>query len=256
MGYFTKTLRPTLPVATIIQSNKTDLPFAAQDVMWDWFAFDLPQPACRLINATILVRGENAVQQTNRDMQLFFAKSDENGTAPSSLGTGNATASGYGYYNHLLAHMTFDISEFAIGLDYMSMATGGMGGADGLKTSRGGIVLQGEAVTSAGEGYTRLYCGGIGGASNDWDFATGVLANGAVDASASTDITVDGVDARKVFAPGDIICVHDSDTAIGTVASIPDATSILIESANGVAIADDDEIVNVRPVTVVLHLEY
>ena len=256
MGYFTKTLRPTLPVATIIQSHKTDLPFAAQDVMWDWEAFDVPKGAVRLVSATLLVRGENGAPQTDRDMQLFFAKSDADGTAPTSLGTGNASVDGYGYYNNLLGHLVFDIAEFAIGLDWMSMATGGMGGEDALRTSREGIVLQGEPHSGTNVGYDKLYCGGVGGASNAWDFATGVLANGAVTLGASTDITVDGIDARKVFAPGDLICVHDSDTAIGTVASVPDATSILLESANGVAIADDDEIVNVRPVTVILGFEY
>jgi hypothetical protein len=253
--YFSVTLRPTLPVATIIQSGKTDLAFSAQDVMWDWFAFDVPKGACRLVSAVILVRGEDASPQTDRDMQLFFAKSDADATAPTSLGTGNATVSGFGYYNNLLAHLVFDITEFAIGLDYMSMATGGMGGEDALRTSRSGIILQGEPNSGTNVGYDKLYCAGVGGGSNDFDFSTGVLANGAVTSGASTDITVKTVDARKCFAPGDIICVHDSDTAIGTVVSVPDATSILLESANGVAIADEDEIVNVRPVTVILGFE-
>ena len=255
MGYFTKTLRPTLPVATMINSNASDLAFSAQDLMWDWFAFDLPQPACRLVSATMLVRGEDGLPQTDRDMQLFFAKSDADGTAPTSMGTGNASVDGYGYYNNLLAHITVDIAEFAIGLDYMSMATGGMGGEDSIRTGHN-IILQGEAINDAPEGYTRLYCAGVGGASNGWDFSTGVLADGAVTDRNSTDITVKTVDARKCFANGDIICVHDSDTAIGTVSSVPDATSIKLESANGVAIADEDEIVNVRPVTVILGFEY
>ena len=251
--YFSVTLSPTLPVATTIQSNKTDLPFGAQDVMWDWFAFDVPKGACRLISAALLVRGEDGSPQTERDMQIFFAKSDANGTAPTSLGTGNATADGFGFYNNLLGHMVFDITTNSIGLDYMGMASFASG-REGL-TPNGGLVLQGEPNSGTNVGYDKLYCGGIGGASNSWDFSTGVLANGAVTSGASTDITVKTVDARKCFAPGDIICVHDSDTAIGTVASVPDATSILLESANGVAIADEDEIVNVRPVTVILGFE-
>tara|TARA_R100000458_G_scaffold7047_1_gene5582 strand:+ start:204 stop:971 length:768 start_codon:yes stop_codon:yes gene_type:complete len=251
--YFSVTLRPTLPVATIIQSNKTDLPFGAQDVMWDWFAFDVPKGACRLVSATILVRGEDGAPQTDRDMQLFFAKSDADATAPTSLGDGNTSVSGYGYYNNLLGHLVFDITTFSIGLDYMGLATF-TSGREGT-TPNGGLVLQGEPNSGTNVGYDKLYCGGVGGASNDFDFSTGVLADGAVTAGASTDITVKTVDARKCFAPGDIICVHDSDTAIGTVASVPDATSILLESANGVAIADEDEIVNVRPITVILGFE-
>ena len=253
--YFSKTLRPVLPVATMIQSNKTDLPFAAQDVMWDWFAFDVPNGACRLTSAVILVRGENASPQTDRDMQLVFSKSDADGTAPTSLGTGNATADGKGYYNNLLAHLVFDITEFAIGLDYMSMATGGMGGEDALRTSRGGIILQGEPNSGINVGYDKLYCGGIAGASNAWDFATGVLLNDGTDvAEGDTALVTDGVDADKVFAPGDVILKHDSDTVVGTIKSVS-ANLITLESGSGVAISDDDELVNARPVTVILGFE-
>ena len=67
MGYFTKTLRPTLPVATMINSNASDLAFSAQDLMWDWFAFDLPQPACRLVSATMLVRGEDGLHTSEEE---------------------------------------------------------------------------------------------------------------------------------------------------------------------------------------------
>ena len=252
--YFSKTLRPVLPVATMIQSNKTDLPFTAGDVMWDWFAFDVPKGACRLISAVILVRGENAVPQTDRDLQLFFAKSDTSGTAPTSLGTGNATASGTGYYNSLLAHLVFDITEFASHLDYMSMATGGMGGDSGLQT-KNSLILQGEPNSGTNVGYDKLYCGGVGGASNSWDFATGVILNDADDvAEGDTALVTDGVDANKVFAPGDVILKHDSDTVVGTVKSVS-ANLITLESGSGVAISDDDELMNASPVTVILGFE-
>ena len=45
MGYFLKTIKPVLPVATIIQSDKTDLAFAQGDLIWDWHAFDVPKGA-------------------------------------------------------------------------------------------------------------------------------------------------------------------------------------------------------------------
>ena len=250
--YFTVTVKPTMPVATQIQSDKTDLPFAQNDLFWDWHAFDIPKGAAKLIHATLLVRGENASPQTARHFQVYFAKSHSGGTAPSSMGTGNASVDGTGYYNELLGGIHFQSDSFLTNLDYMSMCVTGFGGnTDQIPN----MVLEGEPESGTNVGYDKLYIAGVGGASNTWDFATGVLANGAVTSGASTDITVDGVDARKVFAKGDVIHVHDSDTAIGTVSSIPDATSILIESANGVAIADDDEIVNASPITVILSFE-
>ena len=252
--YFSKTLRPVLPVATMIQSNKTDLPFGAGDVMWDWFAFDVPKGACRLTSAVILVRGENGGPQTERDLQLFFGKSDADGTAPTSLGTGNLTVNGKGYYNNLLAHIVFDITEYSGHLDHMSMATGGMGGDTGTSSFLGAI-LQGEPNSGTNVGYDKLYCGGVGGASNNWDFATGVILNDADDvAEGDTALVTDGVDADKVFAPGDIILKHDSDTVVGTIKSVS-ANLITLESGSGVAISDDDELMNARPVTVILGFE-
>ena len=244
MGYFTKTLRPTLPVATMINSNASDLAFRAQDLMWDWFAFDLPQPACRLVSATMLVRGEDGLPQTDRDMQLFFAKSDADGTAPTSMGTGNASVDGYGYYNNLLAHITVDIAEFAIGLDYMSMATGGMGGEDAVKTGGRNLVLQGEPNSGTNVGYDKLYVAGFCGGAID--FSTGVLSTGAISADTQTTIAVDTVDARKAFQKGDKVYIHDLDTLCGTVASVASGV-ITLEANNVVAIANNDEIINGSP---------
>ena len=253
--YFSRTLRPVLPVATMIQSNKTDLAFSAGDVMWDWFAFDVPKGACRLTSAVILVRGENGAAQTDRDLQLFFGKGDADGTDPTSLGTGNATANGKGYYNNLLGHLVFDVTEFSIHLDFMSMATGGMGGEDAIKTGGRNLVLQGEPNSGTNVGYDKLYCGGIGGASKTFDFATGVILNDADDvAEGDTALVTDGVDADKVFAPGDVILKHDSDTVVGTIKSVS-ANLITLESGSGVAISNNDELMNARPVTVILGFE-
>ena len=255
MGYFTLTLKPTMPVATQIQSNKTDLPFSAQDLMWDWFAFDMPKGARRLLGCTILVRGENAAPQTDRDLQIMFAKSLADGDAPSSLGTGNASVDGTGYYNELLGYFTVDITEFAIGLDYMSIATGGMGGEAGLTPGRS-LILQGVPESGTNVGYDKIYMGGIAGASNTWDFATGVILNdGSNVAIGDTALVTDGIDAHKVFAPGDVILKHDSDTVVGTVKSVT-ANLITLESGSGVAITDDDELINATPVTVILAFEY
>ena len=253
--YFSITLKPTMPVATQIQSNKTDLPFTAQDVMWDWFSFDMPKGASRLVSCALLVRGENASPQTDRDLQLIFAKDKAfDGTAPGSLGTGNSSANGTGYFNELLGHITVDITEFAIGLDYMSMATGGMGGEAGLTPGKH-LILQGEPDSGTNVGYDTIYMGGIGGAGNTWDFATGVLLNdGSNVAVGGTSLVTDGVNANRVFSPGDVILKHDSDTVVGTVETVT-ANLITLQSGSGVAISDDDELINATPITVVLGFE-
>ena len=254
--YFSKTLKPTMAAVTQIDSDKSDNAFSAQDVVWACFSFDMPKGASRLVSCALIVRGLHESPQTDRDLQLIFAKDKAfDGTAPGSLGTGNASANGVGYFNELLGHITVDITEFAIGLDYMSMATGGMGGEDAIKTGGRNLVLQGEPNSGTNVGYDKLYCGGIGGASNTFDFATGVILNDADDvAEGDTALVTDGVDADKVFAPGDVILKHDSDTVVGTIKSVS-ANLITLESGSGVAISNNDELMNARPVTVILGFE-
>ena len=251
MGYLSVTLKPTLPVAEIIQSDKTDKPFAAGDVICDWFAFDVPNGTLKLESITLLIRGENGGPQTARDVEIYFAKSDSNGTAPASLGDENGTVGGFGYYNNLLGCQVIDLSNYVGKLDYMSMATLGVSAAGGGAGTN--LVLQGEPNSGTNVGYDTLYIGLIGGASYAHDFATGVILNDAENiAVGGTALVTDGVDANKVFAPGDVILKHDSDTVVGTVKSVS-ANLITLESpGSGVIIANDDELVNSQPVTVIL----
>ena len=253
--YFNVTVKPTLPVASLIQSNKTDLPFSAGDVLADWTEFNVPKAGVKLCSITLLVRGENGAAQTSRDIQVLFAKSDTDGTAPATLGDENgAVSQTTTWQNNVIAHQLLDLTTMSTRLTNMTVATTGASTIDSLTPGNVNVVLQGEPLSDKG-GAAKLYVGLVGGASNTWDFATGVLANGAVSDGAATDITVDGVDARLVFSVGDVIHIHDSDTAVGTIKSIPDATSIILKSTNGVAIANNDEIVNASPITLILSLE-
>jgi hypothetical protein len=83
-----------------------------------------------------------------------------------------------------------------------------------------------------------------------------VKLTGAVSAGAANDITVDGTDARLLFAPGDTITAMD-DAAIGIVGTVPDDTSILLKDSatNTAALENDDDIYNVNPITLRLTFE-
>ena len=253
MGFFSTTIKPTIPIAQQIQSNTSHKAFAAADLFFDWTAFDIPKGAARLVGVSILVRGVDGAANTARDFQLVFAKGDANGDAPSSLGTENSTVDGVGWFNHALGRLYINDTNYSQSIDTMLVGTIGFGSS----TDHGPVsmVLQGEPDSGTNVGYDKLYVAGIGGSSNTWAFQTNVAADGAVSDGAATDITVKTTDARNVFAVGDVIHVHDSETAIGTIKSIDDATSIILESANGVAIADDDEIMNANPITVILSFE-
>ena len=255
MGYISKLIKPTPLVATMIQSNKTDLPFGAGDVICDWTSFDVPKGAVKLESITLLISGENGAPQTTpRDVMLYFAKSDADGTAPASLGTGNATANGTGFYNNLLGHVQIDLTAFDSKLDFATLMTAFSHGAD-PSVGHTNLVLQGESNSGATVNMERLYVAVIGGASNSFDFSTGVLLNDGTDvAIGDTALVTDGTDANKVFNPGDVILKHDSDTVVGTVKSVS-ANLITLESGSGVAISDDDELINATPITVILGFE-
>ena len=255
--YFSITAKPTIPVASLIQSNKTDLPFSAGDLLADWVAFDVPKGPCKLVSLTVLIRGENGAAQTNRDLQVFFGKSDSDGTAPASLGTENAAVSQTTtYQNNIIGHQVLDIATMTTRLTHMTVATTGAASADSLTPGNCNIIMQGEPDSGTNVGYDKLYVALVAGASNTWDFATGVLLNdGDNVAIGDTVLTVDGVDARIVFAPGDVILKHDSDTAVGTVKSVDSDTQITLTSGSGVAITDDDELINSQPLTVIMGFE-
>ena len=101
------------------------------------------------------------------------------------------------------------------------------------------------------EGTVKIYVAGIAGGAID--FSTGVLLNDASNVAddAATSLTVDGVDPRRHFRVGDTVHIHDSDTAIGTIASMTN-TNITLAANNVGAIADNDEFVNDKPLTITL----
>jgi len=235
----------------MIDSDKSDNAFANHDVLFNWTAFEMPKGSALLRNVTVLVAGNHSARQSEVNIKLLFAK-NHNGVAPGDLGTPNGSASGFSWFKNVLGLMELDNTDGPqASIDFFSIMQSGYEVAGDTKYGPGDFVIEGEEANA--NGTTTVYVAGIsGGALN---FSTNVLANGAVTLSNSTDITVDGSNPQRCFDVGDVLLVHDSDTPVGTVSSIPDATSIIIESANGVAIADDDEIMPQSPIKLILHLE-
>ncbi len=70
--------------------------------------------------------------------------------------------------------------------------------------------------------------------------ATGVVKNGAINATSTTAVVVDGVDATTRFAAGDRVYTL-ADAYVGLVQSVS-ATQITLTANNAVAIADNIEL--------------
>ena len=246
--FFTVSVKPVLPVATQIQSDKSDLVFGGGDVMFDWTAFEIPKGAAKLVDIVMIMRGA----QTVKAIDLFFAKTDPDGsTAPGSLGTGNATADGTGYYRNIVGAAHFHTGAFKEDLDNMVVGSLGHGGGNDYIPS---TVLQGVPESGSNVGFDKLYIAATVAAASGYNFSTGVLADGAVTLGAASNFDVKTVSALNFFDVGDTVHVHDSDTAIGTVKSLT-ATNIVLDAVTGVAIADEDEIINASPVELILCFE-
>lgn len=278
--YFTTTIKPTIGAA-----QQHAAAFADNDLLFDWTAFNVPKGANKLMNITALVRGTDGAAQSFA-INYIFAKSI-NKTAPSSLGTINATANGVGYQNNLLAACQMEEAEILVGggLDIMSIAPAHNGSS--TPTTGQNLVLEGEPDSGSSVGYDKLYIAGIT-PDGDASFSTGVVTSRGVDVSGLSaaqlvNADIEGTDPRNVFAPGDIVHAEDG-IILGEIESMADINTItfktdgskqhhaggeiLFSNPSGLAnwkiqngagtagdLASGDELYNLHPITLILSWE-
>ena len=269
--FFTIDITPDVingTVAGVIQSDKTDLAFAVNDLVFDWTAVDVPSGSKVLKSASMYIAGEDGGVQAAGMQQLIFAKSI-NKEAPSSLGAVNAApnagfttplhfvgACNVGGYNATFP-TSGQIGALAFGTYYMAGSIGPFPDSNDTSNEGGSamnlpIVIDTEPGSGTNVGYDKLYVAMTTQAR--LDFSTGVLSTGAISADTQKNVPVDTVDPQKCFQVGDIIYVHDVDTALGTIASIASG-EITLEANNAAAVANNDEIVNANPIRIKLGFE-
>jgi len=254
MGYFQKTFKPDIidgDVSKVIQSNKTDLAFALGDILFDWQPIDIPLGTDAIVDGLIHMFGTDGGSNTDVDLQLLIAKSN-NGVAPTTLGEENAAVTGcFELPDILIGAMKFEgdtakagVWHYAFGsiFNWNNMGASGQGGP---------LVIQPENNHLGGQTTNRIYVAALAG--GNFNFSTGVLLNDGSDVAddAGTSLTVDGVDPRQAFRPGDVLYIHDVDTPIGTISSLA-ATTITLTSNNVGAISNNDEFMNASPIRVTL----
>ena len=254
MGYFNVKFRPDMingDTTQLVADNGDQAAFAANDVLFDWHAIDIPKGSARVQGITVVMNGSNGNRQSERDIQFVFAKSID-GVAPPTLGVVNATATALGTQNHIIGAFVVD-STVVTGLDPYSVfgACAGPAPANGLHLP----VLEGEESTTQ-KGFQTIYVGGI--ITGVLNFDTNVLANGAIDASAdlANTIVVDTTDARKAFAVGDLAYVRGVDTQVPGVITKVEQLKLTFSETNSTVDADNNiEILNATPIKITLHFE-
>ena len=256
--YFNVKFRPDMvngDISDVIDNDKTDKPYAANDVLFDWQTVEIPRGGGRLLGVTMVVNGEDGVAQAAKDIELIFARSID-GTAPTTIGIQNQTATSLNIQNHVIGALTMDKDYGVIGTDSCNILSTISGGAD--QAGMPAIVLEGEVSTTSGfeGGYDTIYVAGIAGGA--LDFSTGIESSETIDASSAEKktIAVDQVDARLVFSVGDKAYVHDEDTQIPGTVSAVGANLLTFDTTNStVDVADNDEIINATPIKITLHCE-
>ena len=252
-------------ISTVIDSDKTHLDIGAGEIIFDWTPVDVPKGASMLRSITAIVNSEDGAYTSGdlTDYHLIFAKS-VNGVAPTTMGVTNAAQTA-----------CFDLKDHYVGSAILE-STAGTGTIVGTafhvayhtgedSATGGGLPLIIDLDPSSGTnvGYDKLYVMGFQKAVRGYQ--TGVLVNGAVTSDTQTFIRVDGVDARKIFSPGDTVYVHDVDTAVGVVDFISGGLTAATDGGTfihlttpivgGTDLDDDDELINANPILLKLGFE-
>jgi len=259
MGYFNVTAKPY-----ILPSEQHDGNIVDTKILADWTEFEIPKGAAKLVGMTVLYRGKNGADVTPTDFEVFWAKGNPDGSAPTTLGvvTGDVVVpAGQPWYNLIQGKTYVDVSNGLNDVDLLTMnvisvpnVTGGIadaGGVDGF-TNTNSVVLQGEPNSGTNVGYDKLYCALIAKATHNWGAST-ITVNGTP-ATTTNVMTVADVDAFLMFAPGDVIYDED-DRLMGTVKSIDLATQITFEDNLANAGVNDKVLYNASPITLVLSFE-
>jgi len=254
--YFNVTVKPPVAVTALAAGSILDT-----EVLFDWHGFDIPKGAARLIGITALYTGKNGVRYAPTDYELFWAKSNADGSAPGTMGDDGAAVDTFGWFNNIIGKTYVDANEANNDADLITgsiqtpNANGGAGGAAGTTnrdSSQSALVLQGVSESGTNVGYDKIYIAAIAKGTHNWGVST-VISDGTQSTSSST-ITVKTVSAVITCGPGDVL--RDEDGLLfGTVKTVNSATDITLEDNSANATTDDKRVYNTTPITLILSFE-
>jgi len=245
----------------------------ADDVVFDWTSFEIPKGTANMNSFFLKIQGTNSAAQS-QNLDLFFAKSI-NGVAPPTLGAANAaknvikTQAARPYiigYQGIVPGADEDAGNSLVAYNVLQNGRG----TDNVSRKDSPLLLEGDPDGFPGDstyskttpGYQTLWVAAT--TTGALDFGTAVLLNQAGNQAQSlttaVDLVVDGTDADDVFAIGDelisfVAANGSSPKLIGTITSIPDADSIVVDAV-AEAFNDDTEICNRNPITLKFGFEY
>ena len=244
MGYYTVKVKPTI-AASKQHAGTIDSGF----VLFDWTGFEIPRGSGKLVSATALIKPKGDGAPTQNDFAFSLLFSSTNDTSLGTIGAGQDRRP----MLDVVGMIEFPATSFGPSSMRSTAVACTSHSAAGAHTP---LVIAPNVDESATTGYHKVYVGAIAQADS-FDFTSLNAVNEAsFDAGTQTVITMDGagMDVREHFAPGDVLHAQD-DAVLGTVASVDSSTQITLTAANTNAIAEDDVIYDVNPITLVLGFE-
>ena len=254
--YLNITVKPPIAVAALAAGNITDA-----EILFDWHGFDIPKGAARLVGITVLYRGKNGVAYDPTDFELFWAKGEDNGTAPITMGDDAAAVDTHGWF-HLIQGKTF--VDASLGLNDADLITGQIVSvpnvSSGVKAAASNsgfqnnsdLVLQGAPDSGTNVGYDKLYVAAVAKATHNWGPSTMVVSTET--ATSTPVVVVKTVSTLITVGPGDVLRDED-DLALGTIKTVDSATQVTLEENCASVSAVNKRVYNTTPITLILSFE-
>jgi len=248
--YFTVEVKPVIPAT----DNGLHAAFADGEILFDWTAFEVPRGGGKLIGATVEMRPKgdaNSTVQPTPALELVFAKSKPDGTAPTTLGVEGAAPVTPGVIGTqaglYLGNMPILNAAFNTDLDSLTV---------GSVAAPNGMVLHPEPNSGGNVGVDTLYVGGLAGAAFNFVSST-LINNGDLD---GPTMTTSGTDPRLFIAVGDTVAATitagtTAARAMGVVESMTATTVVLTEAFTTTDVVHEDIVYNVSPIRIILSFE-
>ena len=252
--------------------TKGNVAFDADDILFDWTAFEVPRGGCAIRSLNIIMPGTDGTSANGAlQMDLYFATS-LNGVAPPSLGLTNAVptvVATTACRNHIIALNSVLGSEMEDSLDgligYNVLGKGAVTSATTMQSEQL-TVLEGDTsfvgarggVRATPTGFQTIWVAAI--AQGAYDFGTGVLVDGAKGTVTREFDVSEDTDAEDVFCIGDEVIAFASDGTSGQIIGTVTGVTADTITTDGVgfdgALADDDEFSFRQPIKIKIGLEY
>ena len=249
--FFNVTVKPEIEVAALAGGNITD-----SQILFDWHGFDIPKGAAKLLSVTVLYTGKNGADYTPTDFELFWAKGDNDGTAPGTLGGDAGAVDTFGWFPNIIGKTYVDASNGTNDGDLIMgnvIAVPNVNGGGPLLLTGATLVLQGTPESGTNVGYDKIYVGAVAKDTHNWGPST-MTVDGTMSTSSPILTVADLSPVLSGIGPGDVL--RDEDNLLfGTVKSVDSANQITMEN-NLVAASTNDKVVyNTCPITLVLSFE-